>query len=120
MTNTNFIVIMIVSRSNFYSSCTKIRIHKCISNNWHRPLDERMDTVLKVKLIASMLITRIIWMYGHCNIPKHRFNTSSSNNKFLARRAFYWICKFSKNTQFNFSFVRRDRNEKKQKPRYQK
>uniref|UniRef100_A0A914NPU1 Candidate secreted effector n=1 Tax=Meloidogyne incognita TaxID=6306 RepID=A0A914NPU1_MELIC len=98
MSNTNFIVIMIVSTS------TKIRIHKCISNNWHRPLDERMDTVLKVKLIVKgtkkeskvraeiesikylsnkMVIARIIWVYGHCNIPKHRFNSSSSKQQVL-------------------------------------
>ena len=91
MFQANFIVINIVSRRNFQSSCTKFYINIFIFDDRNYTPHHRNNYFLT----SQMLITLIIRIYTNGYVSKNSFRTSSCNSKIFLR-IFNFIYKVKK------------------------
>ena len=79
VTNCHLKVIGIMSCSDFYSACSKIRINKFVSNDGYHAIDERQQDFGA----NHVLIARVIRVNCNCAIAHHGLGTSSCNHNTL-------------------------------------
>ena len=77
MTDTHFIVVGVVCRSNFYSAGTKFQIYIAICNNGNDAFSNGQAQMLA----NQMTITGVFRINCYCSIAQHGFRTSGSNGQ---------------------------------------
>ena len=72
----DFVIINIVSRSNFQSSSSEFDINIIILDNWNYTIYNWNNYVFTFQMLVSFVIR----IYTNCNIAKNSFRTSRCNS----------------------------------------
>ena len=77
MTDTHFVVVGVVCRSNFYGAGTKFQIYIAISDDGDNAVSNRQTQMFA----NQMTIAGVFRVNCYCGIAKHSFRTSGSNGQ---------------------------------------
>ena len=108
MSLANSIIIMVMSRCDFDTSCSELTVHHGITNNHYFSIrNERMHHLSTNQIFEA----RIFRMNCHTSITQHSFNSSGSNLNKFSGVIFQRIFESNNNSKLHFLFIPRHFNQ---------